>query len=184
MSDTDAFIVLPADPMRLAAAVQMVATEDPKRTAWLRAGAEQSRSAEPTDPGAARRFQTVLELAFLVASADGLATAERASLSLLLESMIDGALDHATLELHFADLDSAVAMFGRHERLARAASDVSPDACEDALGLATIVALGDGKLSRPELDALVELGSHLGVNEDRVRDIARGFAARVQERLR
>lgn len=185
MSDSDAFIALPAaDPARLAAAIQAVATEDHQRAAWLRAGAEQSKADAPSDPVVARRFQTVLELAYLVASADGLDPAERASLSRLLESMTDNALDHATLELHFADLDAAVAALGRHERLARAAADIGPEAREDAIGLAALIAVGDGALSNVELAALVELGTHLGLGDDRVRDLVRTFTARVQERLR
>jgi tellurite resistance protein len=181
----DVFVELPpADPARLAAAVHAVVTEDSDRTDLLRRGAEASMSDAPTEQAIARRFQSVLELGYLVASADGLAAAERDSLARLLESITGAAIDHDTLELHFRDLDEAVTLLGRHHRLARAAADLDdPRTWEEGIVLATAIALADGHLSAPELEALIELGRHLTVPEDRVRTLVQDVAQRVKSQL-
>lgn len=171
--------------VRLAEAVLAVVHEDADRLGWLRAGAASTVAESPDDPEAARRFQTVLELAYLVASADGFADAERVSLAALLERMTSAAVDHATLELHFRDLDDAVALLGRRERLARASADVDgPTQGEEVIGLVATVALADGHISGPEYDALVELGRHIGVGAARVRALVGSAAKRVGAQLR
>jgi tellurite resistance protein len=174
-----------ADRARLAAAVQAVATEDDARVARLRDGARASMADAPSDPDTARRFQTVLELGYLVASADGFHAEERTALARLLESITGAAVDHDALQLHFRDLDEAVAQLGRRERLARVAADLDdPAAAEEAVGLATLIALSDGRLEEPELDVLVELGQHLQWTPERVREVVDGVAGRVEAKLR
>ena len=132
----------------------------------------------------ARAFQTVLELGYLVASADGFADAERESLSKLLESITGAALDHATLTLHFLDLDEAVGSLGRRERLARVAADIEGAAAEEAVSLAALIAIADGQLSASELSVLEELGEHVSLGVERVREIVDDMAQRVEAKLR
>jgi tellurite resistance protein len=185
MSDPDAIVQLDADPARLAAAVHAVATDDEARAARLRAGAQQSAAEHPDDLAIARRFQTVLELGYLVASADGFDDRERSSLARLLESITGLALDHELLELHFRDLDEGVAALGRRERLARVAAELEhEDERIEAIELATLIALADGTLTAPELEVLVEAGGHMDLSPARIRTIVDGVGARVGARLR
>jgi tellurite resistance protein len=186
MSETSWHVADPqTDGERLQRAVLALVEEDTERSAWLRAGAASSVADEPIDRDAAQRFQTMLELAYLVASADGFADTERASLSTLLESITGAAVDRATLELHFRDLDDAVAQLGRRERLARAAADLeTPEQREDVIAMVAIVALADGQISPPEFEALVELGRHVEIPAARVRAIVDTTAARVKAGLR
>ena len=184
MSEPDAIALAGADPERLAAAIHAEAIGDEARAARLRAGAQQSAAETPSDLDTARRFQTVLELGYLVASADGFDDRERSSLARLLESITGAALDHDVLELHFRDLDEGVAALGRRERLARVAAEleVEHDRIE-ALELATLIALADGKLGAPELDVLVEAGGHMDIAPTKVRALVDGVGARVKARL-
>lgn len=165
-------------------ALERVVQRDAERVQWLRAGAEASVH-EGGDAAAAARFQTMLELAYLVASADGFADAERRSLAGMLERITGSAVDHATLELHFADLDAAVELLGRSQRLARAAADLeTAAAAEDALALVAMVALADGSITAPEHAALVELAGHVEISEDRVAAVVNDVVARVEAELR
>jgi tellurite resistance protein len=185
MSEPDAIVELEAEPARLAAAVHAVATGDQARAARLRSGAEQSVAAEPSDPATARRFQTVLELGYLVASADGFAAHERTALAQLLESITGKAVEQEVLELHFRDLDEGVAALGRRERLARVAAELENEADRiEALELATLIALADGKLATPELEVLVEAGKHMQLAPTRVLAIVEQLGARVRAKLR
>ena len=154
------------------------------KTPWLREGAEQVVTDAGAEQASAQRFVTVLELAYLVASADGFAAAERRSLSYLLESVTGSAVKQATLERHFSDLDNAVEMLGRRERLARSAADL-PDAGarEEALKLTALIAMADGQVSVDEMSALTELGQHMEMDATRVEGLVRQCAGIVQEAL-
>jgi tellurite resistance protein len=133
---------------------------------------------------AARCFQGLLELGYLVASADGLADAERDSLAGMLEQVTGHGIDHGAMRVHFADLDDACAALGRHERMRRAAADFeSPAAREEALAFAALVALADGEIAEPEVRALVELGGCFGMNEDRVRGALAALVEAVERRI-
>jgi tellurite resistance protein len=177
--------VADAPSAKLAQAVLAVVQSDADRIAWIRAGAVATVAELVEGADAARRFQTMLELAYLVASADGFVETERASLAALLERITGAAVDHATLELHFRDLDDAVTALGRHERLARAAAELEGDAeAEEAIGLVALVALADGHISTPEFGALAELGRHVGLTIDRVRGLVESAVARVGAQLR
>ena len=73
------------------------------------------------------------------------------------------------LELHFRDLDDAVEILGRRERLRRAAADFEGGISRgEAIGFAALVALADGRLADPEAGALHEIGRHLGLSETEV----------------
>ena len=87
-----------------------------------------------------------------------------------MEEGTGAAFDRAGFELHFRDLDDAMAMLGRQERLRRTAEEFSePGARDEALGFALLVAIGDGKLAPPELAVLFELGARSGVLEASAR---------------
>ncbi len=185
MSEPAPIVELSADPAQLAAAVHAVATGDDARAARLRAGAQQSAAEAPDDLATARRFQTVLELGYLVASADGFDARERASLARLLASITGAALDEAVLELHFQDLDEGVAALGRRERLARVTAELEDEADRiEAIELATLIAMADGKLGAPELDVLLEAGSHMELPPNRVRALVDDVGLRLKARLR
>lgn len=148
----------------------------------LRRGAE--AVAKDGEEAEARYFQSILELAYLVASADGLAEEEKSALADLLAQVTGSALDSVKLQLHFDDLEQACAALGRKERLRRAAADFEDTiGRSEALGFAALVAAADGELDQAELDALSELGSQfeLGPTEvdrvvyDVVQELARAL---------
>jgi tellurite resistance protein len=158
MSNSSPIVELPAGASsRLAAAVQALT---------------------PTDDSA--RLQAVLELGYLAASADGLDASERDTLASLLEAATGEFYDHHAFELHFADLDQAVEIFGRRERLARTTADLEDDAARaDAIRFAALVAMADGRLHAPELAVLVEAGAYFAWDAARVRELVDDAAARV-----
>jgi len=157
------------------------------RTPWLREGAEQTAAATDADaplPSAAQRFVTVLELAYLIASADGFARAERQSLSYLLQSVTGSAVKQADLERHFSDLDHAVAAMGRRERMAASAASIDDDdGRQETIMLTALIAMADGTLSRTEMDALTELATHMEMPLDRTEALVHKVAAYVREAL-
>lgn len=139
---------------------------------------------ESTNPDVSAYFQSILELAYLVASADGFADEERVALSQLLEGVMGSAVSHEVLELHFRDLDEACEMLGRRERLRRAAEDFAQGASRsEALGFAALVAVADGVLAAPEAEALTELGSFLGFSPDQVAEVVQGVVSALTARL-
>src|SRR6266511_4358835 len=88
-----AVISFRATPERIATAVHKVVTSDGVRAARLAAGASQSLVDEPTDLDSARWFQSLVELGWLVASADGFDPAERTSMATLLATLTGKAVD-------------------------------------------------------------------------------------------
>jgi tellurite resistance protein len=129
-------------------------------------------------------FQSMLELGYLVASADGFAEEERHALAELLEAVTGKTLARDVLELHFKDLDDAVEMLGRRERLRRAAADFEDSLSRsEALGFAALVALADGTLAEPEASVLTEMGSHFGLTEQQVGDAVNRVVSDLQRQL-
>lgn len=129
-------------------------------------------------------FQSLLEIGYLVASADGFASEERHALAMLLEHLTGSIVAHDAFELHFQDLDAAVEMLGRRERLRRAAADFEDGIGRgEALGFAALVAIADGKLAEPEEKALLELGTHFGLNEEQVGRAVNSVVERLRARL-
>ncbi len=137
------------------------------------------------DQAAATYFVSLLELGYLVASADGFAEAERHALADLLEQATGKEASHDVLDLHFRDLEEGCEMLGRRERLRRAAADFEDDGrcSEEALGFAALVALADGKLAGPEAAALAELGSHFGLDDEKVNQIVADVVTLVRSAL-
>lgn len=173
-----------ATPERIAAAVHAVVVSDGVRAARLKAGAAQSVVEAPADLDVVRWFQSLVELGFLVASADGFADSERSALAGLLELVTSEAIDKEMLELHLDELAQQVEILGRSQRLARAAQELDdPKAADDALAFAALVAMADGHLGQVELDTLVELGGHLSIAPDRVKALALALAGEVEAQL-
>jgi tellurite resistance protein len=184
MSEPEAVVTLPdVGTDRLANAVQAAVMARSPLADELRHGAELSVRGEPNDVATAKRFQTYLELGYLVASADGFAEQERASLAALLEGVTQSAIDHEVLDHHFQDLGDSVQLLGRSQRLARAAADVEAGTGEEAIGLVTLIALADGVLGKDEHQVLHDLGRYTDVPPERVDALIDEAVAQVKERL-
>ena len=151
------------DPALLAVVIRRMLTED-------RAGAE------------ARGFEPLLEIAYLVASADSLDADEREGLVRTFEQLTS--TDRAALEQHLHDFDDAIAASNRADRLRQAATDLHPDDRGGAVAFAAAIAMSDGWLGDSELGVLVELGGHLEINAELAREIVESVIARVETRLR
>jgi tellurite resistance protein len=137
-----------------------------------------------SEPDASIHFQSMLELGYLVASADGFAEEERHALAQLLEAVSGAAIDQAALELHFRDLDDAIEALGRRERLRRAAADFEDGVSRgEALGFAALVALADGRLAEPEATALTEMGAHFGLSESQVAESVERVVSDLKSQL-
>jgi tellurite resistance protein len=197
MGELSRGIELPrAAPERLAAAVHAVMNDHNARSqtlvegrlpppSRLRAGAAATAQPDPSNLDVARYFQGLLELGYLVASADGLAGTEREALAALLEQVSGSVVDRQALLLHFGDLDAATEVLGRRERLVRVAAQFADEASRtEAIGFAALVAMADGRLDASEVEVLMELGAQFGMNERQVDLEVRGIARRVEERLR
>ena len=158
MPDSGVIVHLPADVVpRLSAAIATLVPKD------------------------SSRFMAVLELGYLAASADGLDEAERQALATTLERVTGIGYDHDSFAAHFADLDAAVAVLGRRERLARTAAEFDSDETRaDAIQFAALVAMCDGTLRAQELEVLNEAGSHFQWNADKVHGLVTDAAARVR----
>jgi tellurite resistance protein len=167
------------EPSALRSAVSRTLEQAPTN---LGAGARAVKEASETK--AATYFVSLLEVGYLVASADGFAETERHALADLLEQATGKAVVHDELDLHFRDLEDACQMLGRRERLRRAAADFDDTRShEEAVGFAALVSLGDGRLDSAEAAALSELGSHFGFDEARVNEIVSSVVSRVRAAL-
>lgn len=131
-------------------------------------------------PKNSESFIAALELGYLTASADGLDERERDTIATTLEQVTGIGFDHDSFAEHFADLDAAVEMLGRAERLARTAADfLDDDARADAIRFAALVAMADGKLHKAELTVLCEAGEHFEWTQDKVLALVDEAAART-----
>ena len=172
------------DPDRLLGALCATVTGDGPREVRLRTSASQCVVDEPSDLAAARWFQSLVELAYLVASADGLSPGERASLALLIERATGRTVEHELLELHLGELEVQAEVLGRHQRFARAAAEVSDQpSVDDALAFAALVAMADGTMTRKEHEALLELAGHLHIEPVQVDALVNILVDDVRARL-
>src|SRR5262245_23150251 len=148
MGDSNIVELPSTDPSRLASAIQAVlAAGDASlpTAAWLSDSARTASTAP--EEAAAQRFQALLELGYLAASADGLDAGERAALASMLENVTGRAVDAKTLDMHFKDLDAAASMLGRRARLARVAAELGDHVARaEAIAFAALVAMADGRL--------------------------------------
>ena len=150
----------------------------------LKAGAVESVKDEAEDARAAEYFQSLLELGYLVASADGLAAEERDALAHLVEYATGAAVDYDTLQLHFTDLDATCEALGRRERLGRTAANFDDQGERgEALSFAVLVAIADGAIAEPELKVLVELGAHFALTAEQVAAVVEQVAANIEQKL-
>lgn len=132
-------------------------------------------------PPDAEYFQSLLELGYLVASADGLAPEERAALAKLVEHATGSVVEEEALQRHFHDLDACSEALGRRERLGRVAANFEDlSAREEAITFAALIAIADGKLARPEAQVLVELGEHFKFSETDVQAVLAQVVAGIK----
>lgn len=171
-----------ADPDKLQAAVNAALSAHGET---LTRGAKESPSdADDRLTEAAVYFHSLLELGYLVASADGFADAERQALAQLIETATSAALNRTALLAHFDDLDSGTEVLGRSQRLARAAANIEDaDKRQRALQFVALIATADGHLDGTELDALAELGEHFEVSREQVETIARDVVTQITRHL-
>ena len=171
------------DPERLLEALCAAVTGDGPRAVRLRTSASQCLVDEPSDVAAARWFQSLVELAYLVASADGFSDHERESLAHLIERATGRTVDHELLVLHLRELEVQTEVLGRHERFARAAEVRDQPSVDDALAFAALVAMADGTMAKPEKDALLELARHLEIDPLQVESLIEVLVEDVKGRL-
>lgn len=170
---------------RLLDALCATVTGDGPRAARLRTSARQCVVDEPSDLAAARWFQSLVELAYLVASADGFSPEERASLAVLIERATMETVDHGLLEQQLVDLEAQTEVMGRHQRIARAAAEVKDQpSVDDALAFAALVAMADGRMAGPEQAALLEIAAHLDIERGQVEALIGVLVEDVEGRLR
>src|SRR5688572_24240372 len=102
MGDSRGIQLPPADPARLGSAVRAVLTEQQERGQTLVMGRLPAPGRLKEGAAAASQyFQGLLELGYLVASADGLAGTEREALASLLEHVSGKSIDREAVLLHF-----------------------------------------------------------------------------------
>jgi tellurite resistance protein len=177
------------DPSRLRAAVVALMDDAPAALSGhlpsvthLKEGA--AATLNEGDMAESAYFQSMLELGYLVASADGFAEEERHALAELLSRVTGSAVEIDVLELHLKDLDDACAMLGRRERLRRAAEDFGDGPTRhEALGFAALVAIADGMLAEPEAGALSELGGFFGMSADEIASTVDDVLQRLNTQL-
>jgi len=152
----------------------------------LQIGARQSMIDKKarSDLRAAEYFQSLLELGYLIASADGLADEEREALAQLVEHATLSEVEHDALLLHFKDLDDTSEALGRRERLKRVAANLDSSAeRNEALSFAALVAIADGILAEPEMKVLLELGEDLSFSKQEVLSTAQNVADSIAKAL-
>jgi tellurite resistance protein len=168
--------VTPADTTRV--------TSRLPSTQRLKQGAQETMKEEAQDARAAEYFQSLLELGYLVASADGLAKEEREALAKLVEQATESVVEREALKRHFDDLDGGAEVLGRRERLARVAANFEDSAArEEAIGFAVLIAIADGKLADPEARVLLELGTHFSLTEGEVESVLDQVVASIKVAL-
>lgn len=124
--------------------------------------------------------QPIVELGYLVASADGFAVQERQALAALLEEATGVAVDRGELESLIKSVEESCATLGRVQHLRRAAASLNGVfGRERALGASTLVAIADGTLAEAELEALRELGACFDIATSTVDHIALTIARHI-----
>ncbi len=137
------------------------------------------------DAKAAEYFTSLLEVAYLVASADGLGDDELAAMTELVSHATGAAADKKTVEAYFADAKAASEALGRRERLARAASSFDDFmAREEAMSFAAIISIADGKLDSAEARALLELGEFFELSAGEVQAVVDQVVATVKSAIK
>jgi tellurite resistance protein len=151
-------------------------------SAKLADGARESGQEEATV--ASTYFQSLLEIGYLVASADGFAKEEGHALAELLSTVTGSRVSVDALELHFEDLAQACEALGRRERLRRAAEDFDDGLGRgEALGFAALVAVADGRLAPPEAATLKELAQHFGLTDAQLGEAVNDVITRLRSEL-
>lgn len=171
------------DPTHLAVVIRAMLAEDLAQSERLRAGAAQSLARTDAEETTGR-YLALLDIAYLVAEADGLDGDERNGILRLFEQLTDGVLDRDALEHHFGELDDTLKASNRSERLGAAAGDLRDDDRTNAITFAAAIAMSDGWLGDAELGVLYELGGMLSIPADKAREQVEQVIQRVEGRLR
>jgi len=172
------------DPTHLAVVIRGMIAEDLAQAERLRSGAAQSLLRATDTQETTGRFLALLDIAYLVASADGVDADEREGILRLFTQLTDGVLDRESLEHHFHGLDDTIAASTRGERLGAAAADLREEDRANAIGFAAAIAMSDGWLGTAELDVLIELGGYLSLPAEKAREQVEQVIQRVENRLR
>lgn len=170
------------DPAHLAVVIRGILTEDLAQAERLRGAAQSFARADTQETTG--RFLALLDVAYLVASVDGLEGDEREGILRLFEQLTDAVLDRVELEHHFHALDDARGTASRAEQLAAAAGDLREEDRPNAFAFAAAVAMTDGWLGEAELGALYQLGACLAIPADKAREQVEQLIQRVESRLR
>ncbi|KAB2889293.1 MAG: hypothetical protein F9K40_19905 [Kofleriaceae bacterium] len=170
------------DPAHLAVVIRGILSEDLAQAERLRGAAQSFARADTQETTG--RFLALLDVAYLVASVDGLVGDEREAILRLFGQLTDSVLDRDQLEAHFQALDETRATATRAEQLAAAVGDLREDDRPNALPFAAAIAMTDGWLGEAELGALYELGGYLAIPADRAREQIEALIQRVEGRLR
>jgi tellurite resistance protein len=182
------------EPERLASAISAVLEGTTLHTARrpaslpppdrLEEGAREVIADEVHDIDSAHFFQSLLEIGYIVASADGLSDAERGTMAAFIRGATRSVLEEDLLRQHLGTLDAAADILGRKERLHRAAQDFGDVLTQrQAMGFAVIIALADGTLADTEMSVLIELGGCFGLSEDDVGLIVADITRAVEDEL-
>ncbi|MBI4706040.1 MAG: hypothetical protein HY744_33520 [Deltaproteobacteria bacterium] len=148
-------------------------------------GAEQFAAQSAEDVAAARYFGALLEVSYLVASADGLDAQERAGLAELIAQTTGRAVDPPALDLLFDRFERDLASEGREARIRSVATQFDDFmAREEALSFAALIAVADRTLASQEAEALLLLGGELGFSAGEVQAALDHVAQQLARALR
>jgi tellurite resistance protein len=147
----------------------------------LQSGAAQLSQEHPEDADAARGFVALLEAAYLVAAADGTSAEERAAFSELITQVTASQLDAGRLHDLLLAFDAQTEQVGLGPRLDAVAVEFRDfEAREEVLCFAVLIAIADGELAPPEIDALVSLGEHFDFSAREVQLLVDEIAETVR----
>jgi tellurite resistance protein len=135
------------------------------------------------DPSAAALFESIVEAAYLVATADGVfdETERKAFRDVVLEAC-RGAVNPEQLEALLADLSDQVAEDGLDKRIEMVAKGVTrPEHQREVLRIAALLAHVSGSVSDVERDVVMKLAYAFGVHSDLIDQVL-GEAKRVLDK--
>jgi tellurite resistance protein len=136
------------------------------------------------DAEAARHFLGLVEAAYLIACADGLADEERDALIDLIAHTTGGTVPGAMVDELFAGFQSALAKQGLEMRLREVAKSFDDFmAREEAMSFASLIAIADGVLSTKEEVALIALGARLDFSVGEVQAVVNQVAASLKRAM-
>jgi hypothetical protein len=141
-------------------------------------GAAQLAAGEVEDPEAARYFRAIVEVCFLVASADGLAEEEKAAVAELIACACGEAFGADKAAALFDAFAALLVAEGLERRLDAVVAELEGYlAREEAMSFAALVAVADRALGDRELAVLVAFGKRCGFSFGEVQALIQQVAA-------